>query len=75
MSDKGPGIPQDLRAKVFDRYYQISQGNARQYYGLGIGLFIARSFARSLGGDVQILDSPVGCLVRMVLPLFDLDNI
>lgn len=75
VKDMGPGIPLDLRAKVFERYYQISQGDTRQYDGLGVGLFIVRAFIESLGGDVQVLDSPVGCRVRMVLPPFDLDNI
>jgi hypothetical protein len=31
-------------------------------------LTIARFFARSFGGDVEILDIPTGCTVRMTIP-------
>jgi signal transduction histidine kinase len=61
-------IPPELREKVFERFYQISQGDARGYEGLGVGLFIARQVFRRLGGDVVVLDSPSGCRVQAVLP-------
>lgn len=68
VADEGPGIPVELREKVFERYYQVSQGDAREYGGLGVGLTIARAFARMYGGDVVILDSDTGCCVQMTLP-------
>jgi two-component system sensor histidine kinase/response regulator len=68
ISDQGPGIKPSQRKKVFERYYQVSQGLARQYEGLGVGLNIAQLFARSLGGDVKILDSEVGCWMVMDIP-------
>ncbi len=66
--DESPGIPVDLREKVFERYFQISQGDNRQYEGLGVGLTLARAIFRNLGGDVVILDEPTGCHVRATLP-------
>jgi two-component system, sensor histidine kinase and response regulator len=68
VQDEGPGIPRDLREKVFERFYQISQGDNREHDGLGAGLFIARAVFSSLGGDVTVLDSPTGCIVQAVLP-------
>jgi two-component system, sensor histidine kinase and response regulator len=68
VQDEGAGIPADLREKVFERYYQISQGDNREQEGLGVGLFIARSVFSSLGGSVTILNSPSGCQVWAVLP-------
>lgn len=73
VQDEGPGIPMELREKVFERYYQISQGDTRQYSGLGLGLTVARAFAQAYGGEVMVLDSPTGCRVRMVLPPYNLD--
>jgi two-component system sensor histidine kinase/response regulator len=68
VQDEGAGIPADLREKVFERYYQISQGDNREQEGLGVGLFIARAIFSSLGGSVNILNSSFGCQVQAVLP-------
>jgi signal transduction histidine kinase len=43
VSDNGPGIPSNLREKVFERFYQISQGDAREFEGMGVGLSLARA--------------------------------
>src|SRR5215212_517034 len=68
VQDEGIGIPSELREKVFERYYQISQGDNREQEGLGVGLFIARSVFSSLGGGVTVLNSSRGCHVQAVLP-------
>jgi signal transduction histidine kinase len=68
IEDEGPGIPAELHEKVFERYYQISQGDNREQEGLGAGLFIARAVFSSLGGSVTILDSATGCHIQAVLP-------
>jgi len=68
VENEGAGIPEDLREKVFERYYQISQGDSREHDGLGLGLSIARAVFSSLGGDVTILDSSIGCRVQAELP-------
>jgi signal transduction histidine kinase len=68
VHDEGPGISLELRKKVFERFYQASQGDRREYEGLGVGLTIARAVFRCLNGDVQILDSQMGCLVHAFIP-------
>lgn len=68
VQDEGPGIPPELREKVFERFYQASQGDNREYEGLGLGLTIARAVFRGLNGDIQILDSPKGCHVHAFVP-------
>jgi two-component system sensor histidine kinase/response regulator len=68
VQDEGKGIPVELREKVFERFYQVSQGDAREYQGLGVGLTVARAIFSSLGGDVKILDSEKGCCVQATLP-------
>ncbi len=68
VQDEGAGIPVELQNKVFERFYQISQGDGREYQGLGVGLTIARAVFSSLGGEVRVTDSEGGCCVQAVLP-------
>jgi signal transduction histidine kinase len=68
LRDEGIGIPADLRERVFERFYQISQGDGREFQGLGVGLTIARAIFSALGGEVKILNSESGCHVTAILP-------
>jgi signal transduction histidine kinase len=68
VSDQGPGIPPELREKVFERFFQGSQGNTREYEGLGVGLPLARAVIQQVGGSLRILDAPSGCRIGLYLP-------
>jgi signal transduction histidine kinase len=68
VQDDGPGIPPELRGKVFERFYQISGGDIRKYEGLGVGLTIARAVFESNGGFVRIIEGAQGCCVQALLP-------
>jgi two-component system, sensor histidine kinase and response regulator len=68
VKDEGPGIPADLRDKVFERFFQISQGDTREYEGLGVGLTLAKAIGERMGGSLSILDAPKGCCVELYLP-------
>jgi len=68
VQDEGKGIPVEQREKVFERFYQVSQGDGREYQGLGVGLTIARAMFASLGGNVNIIDSETGCCLQAALP-------
>lgn len=52
ISDTGIGIPKDKCDMIFELFRQGSEGIAREYEGLGIGLFLARKIANLLGGDL-----------------------
>jgi len=70
VRDQGPGIPRDMRENVFERFFQMpgaELGGLPENHGMGLGLFMARTFARTQDGDVQILDSDQGCSVQMFL--------
>ena len=68
VTDYGPGIAPQYFEKVFDRFFQIDQGDCRAYNGLGVGLTVAQIFAQKLGGDIIILPSKTGCRMQMVVP-------
>lgn len=74
IQNEGFGIPVDLREKVFERFYQVSQGDGREFQGLGVGLTIARAVFSSLGGEVKILDSESGCYMLAILPDLRLED-
>ncbi|MEZ4651167.1 MAG: response regulator [Candidatus Eisenbacteria bacterium] len=52
ITDNGRGIPEDLRVRVFDPFFQADDSRSREHAGMGLGLTIARRLAQSLGGAV-----------------------
>jgi signal transduction histidine kinase len=56
VSDSGPGIPDDERPRIFDRFHRANEvGN-----GAGLGLSIADAIVRATGGRWRIGSSPSG---------------
>lgn len=60
VTDRGPGIPADVRERVFDRFYQVDETMRRAQGGFGIGLSLVRRFAGAHGGSVSVEDAPGG---------------
>jgi signal transduction histidine kinase len=59
VRDTGPGIPPDLRSRVFEEFFRVrASGSAAN--GNGLGLAISRRIARLLGGDVTYADNDGG---------------
>ena len=56
VSDNGPGIPRQLRRKVFSRFYRAGDELERKKPGTGLGLFLVRSIVQRLRGTVRIAD-------------------
>lgn len=52
VSDNGPGVPDGSTNTIFEHFEQVSKGDSRSSTGFGLGLPIARSLARAMGGDV-----------------------
>jgi len=57
VADEGPGIPEELRARVFESYYRIPGSTGG---GSGLGLAIVREVARAHGAAVEIRDGRGG---------------
>jgi PAS domain S-box-containing protein len=58
VRDTGVGIPDEMREKIFDRFFQIDGTRTRKYGGTGLGLSITRSLIELMGGRIWI-DSTV----------------
>lgn len=70
VEDQGPGIPEEERSRVFQRFYQITRGDAKP--GSGLGLSIARRIADLHGGLITLSEtaSGHGLSARLSLRLF-----
>jgi len=59
VTDSGIGIPKEDLETIFDEFRQVDGSSTREYGGSGLGLTIARKFARLLGGELSV-ESEVG---------------
>ena len=57
ISDRGPGLPAELRDRLFQKF---SRGRTARAGGLGLGLSIVRGFMLAQGGEVVAGDNPEG---------------
>ena len=70
IKDTGIGIPQQELAKIFNKFYQVDPEHTGQVRGFGLGLYYARDFIRSMGGQLYIESQPgQGTLARIEFPL------
>ena len=51
VEDSGPGVPEEDHDRIFERFFRSSAPTGR-LPGSGLGLYIARTLARAMGGDV-----------------------
>ena len=68
IRDRGPGIPDYARDRLFERFYSLPRpGSDRKSTGLGLSL--VREVVQLHGGDIVVGNHPEGgALVRMILP-------
>ena len=67
VTDTGPGIPEEERAKVFQRFYRSPA--AYEAEGVGIGLYLARQIAQGQGGYIKASSRPgQGSCFSLYLP-------
>ncbi len=66
VADSGPGIPEDMRAKVLERYVRLDQ--ARTTPGSGLGLSLVAAVAKLHGARLVLGDNAPGLLVTLDFP-------
>ena len=70
VSDQGPGIPNEHRERIFERFYRIDPGRSREMGGTGLGLSLVKLTAEGHGAKVEVDDAPGGgSTFRMTIPL------
>jgi signal transduction histidine kinase len=70
VSDRGPGIEPQERARVFELFYRVDNASARAARGVGIGLALVRQLADLLRGTVTAEEAPGGgARFRLEVPL------
>jgi signal transduction histidine kinase len=70
VQDTGIGVPPEARALIFEEFRQADGSTTRRFGGSGLGLALARRFARLLGGDIDLVsEAGEGATFTVELPL------
>ncbi len=68
IADSGPGIPQNDRQRIFEKFAQL-KGNERR--GAGLGLTFCKMVTEAHQGELTIIESPLGgALFKLTLPIW-----
>jgi two-component system phosphate regulon sensor histidine kinase PhoR len=54
LSDNGPGIPEEYREKVFEKFFRVPSGNRHDTKGYGLGLSYAAQVMRQHNGSINV---------------------
>ena len=66
VKDNGPGVPMELRDKIFDMFYQVHPGKVN---GFGVGLSLVKHLVELHGGKVYVnSDYELGCEMLVEIP-------
>jgi signal transduction histidine kinase len=70
VEDQGPGIPEELQERIFDRFYQVDQTSTRAVGGTGLGLYICRRLTEVIGAKIALDRSDQhGSVFSLLIPL------
>lgn len=70
VADKGVGITDENKTKVFEKFYRVGNEDTRKTKGTGLGLYIVKTMLQAHQGNVTILDNqPRGTIFKVALPV------
>ena len=70
VSDDGPGVPDESRDRIFERFFRADASRSSGSGGAGLGLALARWIAQAHGGDVTLAaSSRLGSTFVITLPV------
>jgi signal transduction histidine kinase len=69
LVDRGPGIPEADRVRVFEQFVQLDQSSTRRQGGTGLGLYLCRQSATLMGGTLTLDEvAGGGCCFTLTIP-------
>ena len=68
VQDSGPGIPTELRGRIFDRFVRADDSRSRSSGGAGIGLAVCRQIIEACGGRMLLIPESPGVAIGFRLP-------
>ena len=72
VRDRGIGIPEDMRLKVFERFFRVHDPQSPTQHGMGLGLYITASIIERHGGRIWVESEPgKGSTFYFTLPAAD----
>ncbi len=66
--DEGPGVPQEIRDRIFEPFFRGA--NERERSGAGLGLAIAHQIARQHQGSLRLLPTDKGATFEFRMPIY-----
>ncbi|WP_291516367.1 ATP-binding protein [Bdellovibrio sp. ArHS] len=76
VADSGPGVPENMRKNIFERFFQVQDSMNREKGGTGLGLSIVKDFVELMKGTVEVRSAPEGgALFEVLLPQHAPDNV
>lgn len=70
ISDLGPGIAEEHRARIFEKFFRAGSEETRRTKGTGLGLYIVQNLVRKHGWTIRyIANSPKGSTFELIIPL------
>jgi signal transduction histidine kinase len=69
--DHGPGVPPELRGRIFDRFVQVDSSDRRAKGGTGLGLAICRALVHRHGGRISVDSAPGRTAFEVRLPIVE----
>jgi signal transduction histidine kinase len=69
VKDQGPGIAEEHQELIFEKFYRVRNDDTYRVKGTGLGLYLCRYFAGSIGARIQLESTPgSGSDFALVLP-------
>lgn len=69
VQDRGPGVPDDFKDRIFERFAQADASDTRAKAGTGLGLSIAKAIVERHGGRLWFESAPGDTVFTFTVPL------